>query len=368
MRTLGRIIACILCIGSLFAVSACNLLSDTTVSVSATSDANSDSATIEFFSMDTFMQITVFGTRANEAAEAAKSRVLAIEQIFSRTLEDSEISRIHQASAGSAVTVSEEAIALLTRAIAASDETDGAFDITIAPIMSLWGFTEDSYYVPEDAEITKLLPLVDSSKVLIDPEARTVTLGVEGIAIDVGGIAKGYASDEVQKVLREYDCAGALISLGGNAAVMGNKPDGSAFRVAITDPSDPSSYLGVLTCKETSIVTSGGYERFFVEDGVTYIHIMDPKTGRPADSDLTSVTIVSSEGLRADYLSTALFVMGREGAEAFWREHRDFSMILCDASGIIYVSEDLVSDFEVTGESYDKPVIVSTEGGALNDR
>ncbi len=363
MRTLGRIIACILCIGSLFAVTACDLLSDTTVSVSATSDANSNSATIEFFSMDTFMQITVFGTRANEAAEAAKSRVLAIEQIFSRTLEDSEISRIHQASAGSAVTVSEEAIALLTRAIAASDETDGAFDITIAPIMSLWGFTEDSYYVPEDAEITKLLPLVDSSKVLIDPEARTVTLGVEGIAIDVGGIAKGYASDEVQKVLREYDCAGALISLGGNAAVMGNKPDGSAFRVAITDPSDPSSYLGVLTCKETSIVTSGGYERFFVEDGVTYIHIMDPKTGRPADSDLTSVTIVCSEGLRADYLSTALFVMGREGAEAFWREHRDFSMILCDASGIIYVSEDLVSDFEVTGESCDKPVIVSTEGG-----
>jgi len=361
MRIREKILGITLCITCLLTVSSCALLP--AADATNTTTEPSDSATIEFFSMDTYMQITVFGARASEAAEAARERVLAIEQIFSRTIEDSEISQIHKAEAGTAVKVSDEAIALLERAIAASEETNGAFDITIAPVMSLWGFTKDVYHVPGEDEIASVLPLVDYKNVVIDKGAGTVTLGSAGMAIDVGGIAKGYASDEVQRVLREYACEGALISLGGNAAVMGAKPDGAAFRVAITDPMNPSAFLGVLTCQETSIVTSGGYERFFVEDGVTYIHIMDPETGRPTESDLISVTIVCTEGLRADFLSTALFVMGRERAIEFWREHKDFSMVLCDADGVIYVSEDLASSFDATEGTYAEPVIVSTEGG-----
>jgi len=139
-----------------------------------------------------------------------------------------------------------------------------------------------------------------------------------------------------------------LISLGGNVSVYGRKPDGSSFRVAIKDPVDGNSYLGVLSAYDTDVVTSGGYERFFERDGKVYIHIMDPGTGRPAESDLLSVSVIDKNGMKSDILSTALFVMGKDEAIRYWKEHGDFGLVMATSSGEVLVSKNLKGLFTVT--------------------
>jgi thiamine biosynthesis lipoprotein len=269
-------------------------------------------------------------------------------------------------------------------------ETNGAFDFTIYPIMKLWGFTEffgesgdetesstenapgheasaqtesktqteaaaDALsssehlisHVPTKAEIEALLPLVDSSKVIYDPETKKLTLP-SGVQIDFGGIAKGYTSQAVMDIYQKHHLTGGLADLGGNIQVTGNKPDGSPWRVGIEDPADTSALLGILTLSEDStVITSGGYERYLVDqDGKRYPHIIDPSTGYPVKNDLSSVSIICKDGALADGLSTSLCVMGKEKAISFWKAHSDqFEMVLFDTDQTITISEGLKDSF-----------------------
>jgi len=220
--------------------------------------------------------------------------------------------------------------------------------ITIAPIMDIWGFTDSNYRVPAAGEIQTVLPLVDWKQIKLDAANLTVELPVAGMALDLGGIAKGYASDRVQAIMHGYDVTSALISLGGNVAVFGPKADGSLWKIAISDPNAPDSYIGVLKATDVSVITSGGYERNFVQDGVTYIHIMDPASGSPVKSDLLSVSIISPDGVQGDSLSTALFVMGKDKAIAYWQANRDFACILVTATGEVFASSELKNTFALT--------------------
>lgn len=167
-----------------------------------------------------------------------------------------------------------------------------------------------------------------------------ITFGIPGMEIDLGGIAKGYTSSRVMEIFKEYGVEHGLVSLGGNVQALGGKQDGNPWRVAIQNPESELDYLGVLEIKDKCVITSGGYERFFEQDGVRYHHIIDPRTGSPADSGIISSTIISSDGALADGLSTSLFIMGLEEAEKYWRANSDkFDFVLEDRSGKLYISE-----------------------------
>lgn len=282
---------------------------------------------VSLFAMDTYMTLSAYGDSAEEALAAASREINRLESALSRTIAASDVSRLN---AGETVTVQKETRELLERALALSDETGGAFDMTVAPLVSLWGITSDAPHVPSPEEIDALLPLVGSEHVHMD--GSIVSLDA-GCAVDLGGIAKGYASQQVADILQAHGVTSAVVSLGGNVYVCGAKPDGSAWNVGIQDPAS-SGYAATTALTDCFAVTSGGYQRYYVaEDGTVYQHIIDPRTGRPADSDLLSVTVISDDGTAADAYSTALYVMGEQEAVSFWRAHGGFELILITADG-----------------------------------
>ena len=227
-------------------------------------------STQEIFAMDTYMSLTAYGSNSEEAVSKAVQ----------------EINRLDENGSGE---VSEETAFIMNRAMQVSKETKGAFDITIYPVMELWGFTTKNYRVPESSEIADVLKHVSYTNVEVNGQQVTLS---DGASIDLGGIAKGYTSLRVIQIMKDCGIEHAIINLGGNVQVLGTKTDGSDWRVAIQNPDSESSYLGVLSTADKAVITSGGYERYFEQDGQVYHHIIDPQTGYPSESDLTSVTIV----------------------------------------------------------------------------
>jgi thiamine biosynthesis lipoprotein len=279
------------------------------------------------FAMDTVMRFTANGENAGAAIDAISERMFYLESRFSVTNPASELYKLNENGASSAL--SPELRDILTAAVGYCREFEGYFDITLKPVTELWGFYADEYRVPTDVEIADALNSTGYENVTLDRDA--VTLG--GVQLDLGAIAKGYAAAEAVRILDEYGIDSAIIDLGGSVTAVGVKPDGSDWSVAVTNPAEPGEYLCVLNVADTSLVTSGSYQRYFEEDGVRYHHIIDPRTGRPADTDILGITIICPDPEYADVLSTALFVMGESGAIEFWRQSREFEMIITTGSG-----------------------------------
>ena len=298
---------------------------------------------VQLFAMDTVMDLTAYGENAAAALTDASREINRLERLLSRTIDTSEISQIN---AGGAVTVSEETASLLAQAQTYTAATDGAFDITIAPLVSLWGITTDSPYVPTQQEIDALLPLVGPEHLHLSGDTATLD---DGCAIDLGGIAKGYASDRVAAIFARHGITSGTISLGGNVYVCGSKPNGQPWVVAIQDPRS-DGYAVTVALTDSFAVTSGGYQRYFEENGQVYHHIIDPATGRPAESGLTSVTVVADgaagNGTMCDALSTALFVMGEDRALELWRSGvYDFDLILVTEDGRLLATAGIADRF-----------------------
>ena len=304
-----------------------------------------------FFAMDTMMDFTVYGESG--LIDQSESLIASLESLVSVTDADSELYAINQTGSGM---LTEEASSLMEQALEICRRTDGALDLSIYPIVRAWGFTTGSYQVPDEAEIQALLPLVDYRKIQYDAADGDVTLP-EGMEIDLGSVAKGYAGQLVAQMLREHGVQSALLNLGGNVQTVGAKPDGSPWQIGIKDPQGEDAMM-VLSVEDQAVVTSGGYERYFEQDGQTYWHIMDPSTGHPADSGLISVTIVGDEGVVCDGLSTALFVMGLEKAADLWAQSCDFEAVFVTASGEVYITEGLRDRFALTEQYADTPVSV----------
>lgn len=299
---------------------------------------------VSVFAMDTFMKITAYGAQAEEAVKAAELEIERLDQLLSAGSADSEVGKLNQNGEG---TCTADVAYLLERSLELNQATGGAFNVMMYPLMEEWGFVGDVYAVPSQETIDGLLPLTDVSNVFYDPEQRMVRFGKEGMKIDFGGIAKGYTSARIMEIFDQYDIVSGIVNLGGNVQVKGKKTDGTDWRVGIQNPEQEGKYLGILQVSDKAVITSGGYERFFEEDGVRYHHILNPETGKPARSGLSSVTIVSSDGTLADGLSTSLFVMGREKAEQYWREHSDeFEAVLVTEDGTLYLTEGLEPQFE----------------------
>lgn len=304
-----------------------------------------------FFAMDTMMDFTIYGESG--LINQSESLIASLESLVSVTDADSELYAINQTGSGM---LTEEASSLMKQALEICRRTDGALDLSIYPIVRAWGFTTGSYQVPDEAEIQALLPLVDYRKIQYDAATGTVTLP-EGMEIDLGSVAKGYAGQLAAQMLREHGVQSALLNLGGNVQTVGTKPDGSPWQIGIKDPQGEDAMM-VLSVEDQAVVTSGGYERYFEQDGQTYWHIMDPSTGHPADSGLISVTIVGDEGVVCDGLSTALFVMGLEKAADLWAQSGDFEAVFVTASGEVYITEGLRDRFALTEQYADTPVSV----------
>lgn len=307
-------------------------------------------ASKDLFAMDTYMTLTAYGEHAQEAVDKAAERVEALDALLSTGNEDSEIYQLNQ---NGEATLSEEGGYLVERALELYKKTEGAFDIAIYPVMQAWGFPTQDYHVPDDDTLKEKLALADASKVKYDKDTRKISFDQDGMEIDLGGIAKGYTSSQIMQIYQDCGVTSGLVNLGGNVQALGCKTDGSKWRVAIQSPDDTEEYLGILEIEDQAVITSGGYERYFEEDGVTYHHIIDPATGYPADSGLISVTIVSDDGTLADGLSTSLFIMGEEKAAQFWRENSDeFEAIMETSDGKLYVTEgiadSLTTDMDVT--------------------
>lgn len=306
-------------------------------------DPSQEEASRDIFAMDTYMSVTAFGENADAAVDAAQAEIERLDAMLSTGNADSEIAKLN---ASGTEELSADAGYLVERALELYTETDGAFDIAIYPVMETWGFPTQNYQVPSEDVLQERLTLADASKVSYDADSREISFGEAGMAIDLGGIAKGYTSARIMDIFRSYGITSGLVNLGGNVQVLGTKTDGSKWRVAVQSPDDESDYLGVLSVSDKAVITSGGYERYFEQDGITYHHIIDPKTGYPAENGLKSVTIVSADGTLADGLSTSLFIMGEEQAAEFWCMHSDeFDAILLTDDGTIYVTEGIADDF-----------------------
>lgn len=295
----------------------------------------------EFFSMDTVMTITAYGSNSEGAVKAAENEINRLDALLSVQNENSEICKLNS---NKSMNVSEDTLALLKRADEINALTEGAFDITTEPLSRLWGFYSGlQNRVPAQNEIDSALKNVGAEHIKIDGSFISLD---EDTSIDLGGIAKGYASASAAQILEENGVSSALISLGGNVRVVGSKPDGADWSVAVTDPDDNSKQVGVLSLIDTAVVTSGGYQRYFEENGQIYHHIIDTETGYPAKSGLKSVTVVSEDDTLADALSTALFVMGLEKSSSLYSENSlIFGAVFVTDNNEIYITDNLENRF-----------------------
>lgn len=296
-----------------------------------------------FFAMDTYMSITAYGENAETALNRSEERVSELENLWSVTNENSEIYAINHSN-GESVAVSSETAELIDFSIEISEITDGALDCSIYPILREWGFTTSDYKIPTEEKISELLAYTDYRKINFNGESVQIPKNMQ---IDLGAVGKGYTGDLIVEILKENGVESALLDLGGNIQTIGKKPDGTEWKIGLRSPFDEGNFA-TLEVSDCAVITSGGYERYFVgDDGETYWHILNPKTGKPANSGLISVTVIGNEGRLCDALSTSLFVMGLERASELWKNRDDFEMVLVTENGKIYLTEGLEDKFSL---------------------
>lgn len=305
------------------------------------------SYTTDFFAMDTFMAVSVYGDSedaAQEAAVACEQAVNALEPALSRTREDSDLYRLNHAD-GAVCEVSDDTYAAIEAAVQFAELTGGAFDPTMAPLTDLWGINTENAHVPTQAEIDEALTHVgyENIKLLGDNQVQLLN----GTQLDLGGIGKGFATDAAFTLLAQQPegaATGALVQLGGNIGAFGENPsrDGGNWVVGIADPDNNAEFLATVEVRDASVVTSGDYERYFEQDGKRYHHIFDPKTGYPADTGLRSVTVIDQNSTRADAMTTALFVMGLDDGMKFCQEN-NIAAVFITSDKQIYTTDAVAS-------------------------
>ncbi len=292
--------------------------------------------------MDTFVNITVVSRseeKAKEAMDAAFSELKRLERILDFYSTESEISKINKNSGTTPMSVTPTTFSLITSAVKVSEITEGAFDITLGVINQRYDFVKKIH--PGASEIKKLLPLVGYKNIVLHPALRVVFLKKKGMKIDPGGITKGFAADRAVEILKQMGIRAALVAVAGDIRAYGLKPDGTPWLIGIRDPRAKSSdeVFATLSLKDMAVSTSGDYERFFIEDGIRYHHILDPRTGLPARG-VISVTVVGPKAVYTDSLATAAFVKGvKEGMKMV--EKNGYMAVVVDSSGRIYHSPGL---------------------------
>ena len=323
-------------------------------SLSKASDLEkSEASESEIFALDTAITLKVYGSKRVVVLKKLEDKINELDDMLSTGKETSEVSRLNR---GGEAVLSPTMANLVKRSLDIYKKTDGLFDITIYPLMELWGFPTKNYRVPSEKEIEEKLKLVGSDKIDFNEETRKISFKNKGMEIDFGGIGKGYITDELVKILTDEKVESAIINLGGNVFCFRKKPDGSLWNIAIRDPNEPDKYMAAIRLEDSAVITSGGYERYFEENGIIYHHILDPRTGKPSESGLKSVSIISKDGTLADALSTSLFIMGEEKAIGYWKENgSNFDILLMTNDNRLLVSAGIKD--KVISDNYKIEVI-----------
>lgn len=307
--------------------------------------------------LGTTIGVTLYEEGPDDIFEQVFARVREIEEKMSVSEEDydrTELLEVNRNAGRRPVAVSADTFEVVRRAVEYSALTDGAFDVTIQPLVELWGIGTQDAQVPSEEEITERLALVDYRKVELNPAEQTIYLPEEGMGLDVGAIAKGYAADEARRILQENGVDRALLDFGGNILTMGEKPSGEPWAIGIQNPNEGRGrFLGILESGPTAVVTSGDYERFFVEADVRYHHIISSRTGYPARPGLSSVTIVTEESTEADALATAIYVMGAERGLPFVAERDGVEAAFVTQDNKVYMTEGMEVALRVEHPEYE---------------
>ena len=313
--------------------------------------------TSSFTAMNTYMTVKSYGPHAKAANQQIQKEIERLEGILSTTIDKSDVWKINNSlnnssslnssweGAGNSVKVHDETKFLIEQSQEFYELTGGAFNPALYPVIREWGFTTGDYKVPKPRRIRELLELTDFSEVKVHSGEVYKPAGLQ---LDFGAIGKGYAGDKAIELLRAAGVSSALLDFGGNIQVLGRKPNGSDWTVGIKNPwgGEP---VAAVKLRDKCMITSGGYERFFTaSDGHRYIHIFDGTTGYPVENELESVTIICSQGIYGDALSTSLFVMGLEKAVEFWHSAQDFDFVILTKDKRIIYSAPLQDSISIT--------------------
>lgn len=303
--------------------------------------SSAEKHTEEFYSMDTFMRLTVYGDAGE--AKAAKEIILKCEEMYGTNCPGGEVWRLNNGEA--VLNPSQGLTDMLMAAGEMNVLSGGKYDLTVLPLMRLWGFAGDGgFCVPSEEELRDALQSVGMDGVRIENGAAAL----ENRLIDLGSCAKGYAANEAAKYLKNAGVECAVLTLGGNVQTVGRKPDGGDFVIGIANPFEPQALLGTLRVGECAVVTSGTYQRYFETDGKVYSHIIDATTGYPCDSGLVSVTVICPDGMKADMLSTVLMLIGLDGLNSMYSDVGGFEAVAVSASGDVSVTPGIEERFTLS--------------------
>ncbi|EPY2306121.1 FAD:protein FMN transferase [Clostridium sporogenes] len=307
----------------------------------------------ETYLMGTIINIKAYGKNADKAVQASVDKISDIENKMSLNISTSEINKINKNAGIAPVKVSKNTFDVVKASLIYSEKTKGSFDITVEPLVSIWGIGTDKARIPSRDEINNALKLINYKDVVINEKESTIMLKRKGQAIDLGAIAKGYTADELKKVLLNYNVSSAFLNLGGNVYVLGNKSDKTPWKIGVQNPLEPrGDYLGIVSVSDKSVVTSGNYERFFERNGKRYHHIFDTKTGYPAEKGLISVSIISNKSIDGDALSTSVYTLGLDEGKKLIESLEDVEAVFVTNNKKVYTTSGLKDTFKLTNTDF----------------
>ncbi len=314
------------------------------------------------FLLDTFVSITLYGESDEQLLDQPFERIAALNSSLTAFETGSDLGLIKENAGIKPVTVTADTYRIIEKSLGYSKNSGGYFDVTIGPLVDLWGIhSPETKEAPAQAAIDAAKAKTNYTKIILNPDDQSVYLTEAGMSVNLGAIAKGYIADEVMAVLKSEGVEHAIVNLGGNVLVMGGKADNSDFGVGVEDPRNPGNgYLGVLSIKDGSVVTSGDYQRYFIDAaGNKYHHILDPFTGYPANSGLIQVTVVTKNSIDADSLSTTLFLLGLDEGLKKAEALPDVEAIFITTDNKIVVTSGLKDAFVFDEKNYGKTYTIT---------
>ena len=315
---------------------------------------SSEPVTETGYYLGTIVRITIYDEKIPEGIfTEIFNLIIDYENRLSRNIEESEISEINRNAGLKPVEISDTTFTLLEKGLNYSSVPGSSFDITIGPLVSLWGIGTEDAKLPEYPEIKKAMEKVDYKKLILDKNRSTAYLTEKGMEVDCGAIAKGYIADRAADLLKAKKITSAIINLGGNVLVIGGKPDNKFFRIGIQDPDDTrGEYIGIAEIEGKSLVTSGIYERYFEKDGIRYHHILDPETGYPVKSSILGITVLTDNSVDGDALSTTLFTMGIEKGLELAEKTENTEVLFVSDKGKLYMTKGFSDIFTLKSSRY----------------
>ncbi len=304
--------------------------------------------------MGTAIKVTLYDGGSEEILDKAFKRVIQLEDLVSINKDGTEIVELNKNSGIKPIKLSEDSFNIIEKGLEYSKASKGGYDVTIGPLVKLWSIGLPEAKVPNKKEINEAIKHVDYSKLKIDKDNNEVFLSEKGMMIDLGSIAKGYAADEIAKLLKEEGVKEAIIDLGGNIYALGKKEGNKNWKIGIQDPNtERGNVVGTIETSNKSVVTTGVYERFIEKDGVKYHHILNPKTGYPYKTDIAGVSIIADKSVDADALSTLIFTKGLDEGLKFIETLDGVDAIFIMNDRKVYITKGIRDSFKLINESFE---------------